>query len=331
LRAGICTRPGNGMRHSLAARQAVFSILAALLGAGLSLSPQPGYADPVVRETRIESARGVALGTGGRAGSASTQAQAENPANLPVGRIAHMESTFAYQPQLDAMAAGASVMDGMTSGYFAMGVATRWLFGDNSGWEGRLGLGVPIGELISLGVALRYANLTSVDKNARPENWKQLAAAEDSGNPLAEDHVYKLDAFTMDAAITVRPMAGVAISGLAYNLINTHSPLAPMLVGGSLSFGRDQLALGGDVLVDLNQQKQFNGVKLQVGGGLEYLTAGVVPLRVGYLYDQGRHQHAVTAGFGYLTDKFSAQISLRQYVDDPTDTTLFSAVQYFVQ
>jgi hypothetical protein len=319
------------MRHSWATRRGVFSVLGLLAGAALSLSPHPGYAEPVVRETRIESARGISLGSGARAGSASTQAQADNPANLPLGHIAHMESIFQYQPQLKAMAAGASVMDGMTSGYFAMGLATRFLFGDNSGWEGRLGLGVPIGEMLALGVAARYADLTSRDKGARPENFEELAAAEESGESVAADHTYKLKRFTMDAAVTLRPLPILTISGLAYNLINTHSPLAPMLVGGSVSFGRDALSLGGDVLVDLNQHKQFDGVKMQFGGGIEYLTQGVAPLRAGYLYDQGRRQHAVTGGIGYMNKQFSVQLSLRQYVNDQKDTTLFSAVQYFVQ
>jgi hypothetical protein len=319
------------MRHSSATARAVFSILGLLACTALSLSPHPGYAEPVVRETRIETARGLALGSGARANAASTQAQADNPANLPLGHIAHMESTFAYQPQLKAYAVGASVMDGMTSGYFAMGLATRFLFGDNSGWEGRLGLGVPIGEMLALGVAARYANLTSVDKGARPENLDELAEAEETGEPVAEDHTYKLKRFTLDAAVTLRPLPILTITALGYNLINTHSPLAPMLVGGSVAFGRDSVSLGGDVLVDLNQHKQFDGVKLQVGGGIEYLTQGVVPLRAGYLYDQGRHQHAVTAGLAYLSRQFSVQLSLRQYVNDQKDTTLMSAVQYFVQ
>lgn len=274
----------------------------------------------------------MALGTGGRAGSASTQAQADNPANLPVGHLAHVETLFVYQPQLDAMSSGASVVDGMTSGYFALGFSTRWLFGGkNSGWEGKLGLGVPIGQMISLGVSGRFSNFTVYDKKARAENYDDPPPLPGQ-DPDPEDHRYKLHkVFTMDAALTIRPFEGFTISGLAYNVINTKSPLAPMLVGGSVSFGKDAISLGGDVLVDLNMHKQFSGVKLQIGGGIEYLTGGVAPLRAGYLYDQGRQQHAITFGIGYLTKQFSAQISLRQYVAGAKDTTLFSAIQYFVQ
>lgn len=331
------------MQHAAATRYGVLKLLLGLIGMTWSVSPRTGYAEPVVREARIESARGTALGTGVRSSSASTQAMADNVANLSNGHVAHVETLYSYQPQLKSMAAGASIVDGMTSGYLAAGLAARWLFsGKSSGWEGRVGLGVPIGEMLSLGLAGRFSNITVFDKKARPENYKDRPAEPEPSDdeedppasdipPFAEDHKYKVKAFTLDAAVTLNPVPGLSISALGYNLINTKSPLAPLLVGGSLSFGREVFSLGADVLVDLNQHKEFAKPKLQVGGGIEYLTQGVAPLRAGYLYDQGRKQHAISAGIGYLNKQFSVQLSLRQYVAGSKDTTLFSAVQYFVQ
>lgn len=285
------------------------------------------HAEPVVREARIESARGLALGTGMRANSLSTQAQAENPANLPFGGLYHIESFFSYQPSLKRIGAGGAVVDSMT-GRLAAGLSARGLFGDNdsgenAGWEGRLGLGLPLADIISIGVAGRYADFTVSDPKARPEHpASELADA---------DRTYKLKAFTMDAAVSIRPIEGLSIAALGYNLIDTESPLAPLLVGGGLAFGKNGFSAGGEVLVDVNTHKLFSGPKLQMGGGLEYMAQGVAPFRVGYLYDQGRHQHSVTGGFGYIDQRFGAQLSLRQVVTDPKDTTIFSVVQYFVQ
>jgi hypothetical protein len=319
------------MQHAAATRYGVLKLLLVLIGMTWGVSPRTGYAEPVVREARIESARGTALGTGARASSASTQAMADNVANLSAGHVAHVETLYSYQPQLKSMAAGASIVDGMTSGYLAAGLAARWLFsGKSSGWEGRVGLGVPIGEMLSLGLAGRFSNITIHDKKARAENW-DAPEPEEGEDPAPADHRYKLKAFTLDAAVSLHPIPGLSLSALGYNLINTKSPLAPLLVGGSLSFGRETFSLGTDVLVDLNQHKEFSGAKLQVGGGIEYLTQGVAPLRAGYLYDQGRKQHAISAGIGYMNKQFSIQLSLRQYVAGSKDTTLFSAIQYFVQ
>jgi hypothetical protein len=290
----------------------------------------PTRADPVVPEARIESARGVAMGTGSRASSASTQAQADNPANLAGPGVAHAESTFGYQPQLKAYAVGASVVDAMTSSHIAAGLSSRFLFGDNSagensGWEGRLGLGVPIGQMISLGIAGRYSNFTVSNPHAKPERPPEDEFEE-------PDRTFKLKAFTMDAAITLRLFEGFAISAIGTNLIDTGTPLAPLLVGGSAAFGGNGFSLGGDVLVDLNLHDAFNGAKLLMGGGLEYLTQGLVPVRIGYTYDQGRRTHSISGGLGYLAQRFGIQFSMRQMLNGAhKDSTIFATIQYFVQ
>jgi hypothetical protein len=300
--------------------------LLAVAFVGFCSTGRGAQAEPVVREARIESARGVALGSGLRANSVASQAQAENAANLPMSELAHLESFFGYQPTLKRIGAGAAVVDSMTS-RLAAGLSARGLFGDNSagensGWEGRLSLGFPIIKLLSVGVAGRYANFTVSDPKARPERRAQ--------DDLPADHVYKLKGFTMDAAATLHPIEGISIAALGYNLIDTGSPLAPLMVGGGLAFSKGSFSIGGELLVDLNTHEQFSGPKLTAGGGVEFLAQGLAPLRLGYQYDNGRHQHAVTAGVGYVDQRFGAQLGLRQVVGDYKDTTLFSAVQYFI-
>jgi hypothetical protein len=300
--------------------------LLGVVSVGFCFTASRAQAEPVVHEARIESARGVALGSGMRANAAASQAIADNPANLPQGGLAHLETFFGYQPTIKRMGVGGAVVDSMTS-RLAAGLSARGLFGDNdagdnSGWEGRAALGLPIIDLLSVGIAGRYSNFTVSDPKARPEHAPQ------EGMP--PDRTFKLKGFTMDAAATLHLLRGLSISGLGYNLIDTGSPLAPMMVGGGLAFTAGAISLGGDALVDLNKHKLFSGPKLTVGGGLEYLAQSVAPLRVGYQYDNGRHQHAITAGVGYVDQRFGAQLSLRQVLGDAKETTLFSAVQYFI-
>jgi len=61
------------------------------------------------------------------------------------------------------------------------------------------------------------------------------------------------------------------------------------------------------------------------------LTQGLVPLRLGYAFDQGRKTHALTGGVGYLDQRFGIQLSVRQLLSRHKDTTLFASIQYFVQ
>jgi hypothetical protein len=281
----------------------------------------------VVPEARIESARGIALGTGSRASATGTQAQTDNPANLPLAGVYHIEGFTTFSPTFKRFGSGVNVVDSMTS-KLAAGMSARWMYGDNrsgenSGWEGRIGLGLPIIEMLSIGAAGRYANFTNSDTHAIAEHRAP------PGVPW--DRTFKVKGFTVDAAATLRPMDGLAISALAYNIIDLHSPLAPRLVGGSVAFGSQSgVSIGADVLVDLNQQKLFDGKKLTFGGGLEYLASGLAPIRVGYAYDQGRKQHSLTGGFGYVSQTFGAQLSMRQTVSNGSETLLISSVQYFV-
>lgn len=284
----------------------------------------------VIPEARIESVRGVALGTGSRASAVSTQAQAENPANLVGGGVYHLEAFMGYQPTFKRMGYGGAVVDSMTS-KLAAGLSARALAGDNdagdnSGWEGRLGLGFPFTDNFSLGVAGRYANYTISDQRAVPE--KELPA----GSTLTPDRTFKLKAFTLDASLTLRIAESFSISAMGYNLIDTESPLAPLMVGGSLAFAPSAgISIGGDVLVDMNTHDSFSGPKILAGGGLEFLASGVIPLRGGYQYDQGRKQHSVTGGLGFVDSSFGIQVSLRQVVSGGKESTLMGALQYFVQ
>jgi len=269
----------------------------------------------------------MALGTGAIASAAASQALADNPANLPFSRQYQVESFLAYDPTFRSFGWGGSVTDAVTS-RLAAGASMRSLFGgndagENKGWEGRVALGFPIVDQLSIGIAGRYANFSLSDTRALPEQPPVEGAP--------PDQTFKFKGFTMDTALTLRPVPGLSLSGLAYNVIKQESPLAPLLVGGSLAFGSAGLTLGGDVLVDLNRHAYFDGGKILAGGGLEYLVGGALPLRMGYRFDQGREQHAVTGGIGYVEERFGALISVRQILSGESETSLFFAAQFFVQ
>ncbi|HEY6879010.1 MAG TPA: hypothetical protein VI299_13375, partial [Polyangiales bacterium] len=222
---------------------------------------------------------------------------------------------------------GGAIVDSIT-GRLAAGASARMLFGDNEagdnkGWEAKVGLAFPIIEQLSIGLAGRYARFSVSDPRAVPERPAML------GQPV--DQTFRIKHFTLDAAATLRPIPGLSIAALAYNLVDTKSKLAPMTVGGGAAFSTGALTVGGDVLVDLNRQDTFPGPRLTMGGGLEYLASNILPLRVGYAYDQGRKQSFITGGLGYIDPRFAIQISMRQTANGKSETALFFAASVFVQ
>ncbi len=267
------------------------------------------------REDTYETARGIAMGSGTRASAAGTNAAAYNPANLPLMRNYHLEATAGYLPRAGAFSIGAVVADSV-SNRLGAAFSFRGVLGngdrDYRGYDARLSLGMPFSDQIAVGISGRYMNLSSRAQNS-------------NGDTVGPE----VSAFTVDAAIRVTPVQGLHIAALGYNLINTDSSLAPVLLGGSVSYAYENLlTLGGDIFVDMTT---FEDPQLIFGVGGEVLVGGQVPIRAGYRRDQGRSANQLTLGLGYADPRFGVDISLRQDIGGEKVTEIVAGVRYHVQ
>lgn len=258
-----------------------------------------------------DTTRGLAMGTGGRASAASTAALSYNPAGLATGRLYHLEGSVMYEPSWGRFAFTSSVVDSMTS-KLAAGLSVRGILSDGergySGIDGRAAIGIPLSDAISLGVAGRYFSLT----------------AENDADPMIVP-----SGLTIDASLRVSPSQGLHIAAFGYNLIDMHSPLAPVMLGGGLSYTvGDTFTIASDILFDMST---FERAEMIVGGGFEYLSSGSIPIRLGYAFDAGRETHSVTGGLGYVDQKVGIDVSLRQQVSGGDDTIAMASVRYFIQ
>jgi len=285
-----------------------------VIALALAVAPIGAAAQEPPHPEDMETARGLALGTGVRASATSTSALAYNPAGLAGGRLYHLEAAGMYEPAFGRFIAQSAVADSMTS-KVAAGLTLRGIFGgddaEHTGIDGRLALALPLGEAISIGLSGRYMSI--------------------DGQGQTTDGVARPGAtgFSMDASLRVSPVTGLVIAGYGYNLIDVGSPLAPLRAGGGISYTiANALTIGADVLVDPNT---FDRTRVVAGGGVEYLAAGSVPIRLGYLWDQGRREHSVTGGLGYVERKVGADVSIRQQVSGGSDTTVMASLRYFVE
>ncbi len=267
-------------------------------------------------EDTYETSRGLALGTGGRAGAMGTSAVAYNPANLGLARLYHVETFASYIPGQGAWTLGGAVADSV-SNKVAAGMSFRGVYGDGNrnyrGYDGRLALGMALSDAIALGMSGRFVRLRSRQRN-------------DAGERVGSS----VKAFTLDAALRVTPVEGLHIAALGYNLLKTGSPLAPTLLGGSASYTLNGMfTVAADVLVDLTT---FDQAELLVGGGVEFLAGGQVPIRAGYRRDQGRDIHQLTLGLGYVDQRVGVDLGLRQNIASETkETALVLSFRYHVQ
>ena len=193
----------------------------------------------------------------------------------------------------------------------------RALLGDGDGgyggYDGRLSLGMALGEAVSIGLSGRYLSYTRTG---------QLPAG------VTSDRVAR--GFTLDAALRVSPASGFHLAVLGLNLVDLETGLAPVQVGGSASYTMGGVfTIGADTLVNLS--RGVDGAPLLVGGGVEWLTGGRVPLRAGYVWDELRDTHVFTAGLGYVDQKVGIDLALRQDVAGQNDTLMMASFRYFVR
>jgi hypothetical protein len=301
------------MAHRLSILQRVlrqsplFLILALVLPATALAAPPCPEGEECHEAAAYETPRGMALGTGNRASAYSTSALVYNTAGMPSVRLYHIEGDVDYQPSNDVVVLGASVIDSVTS-RLAAGLAFRGTIANShQGYNGidfLLGLGFPFADAVSIGVSGRYVNL-----------W------DDADHRLVKG-------LTMDTSLRVQPVEMLHLAVLAYNVIDRNSEYVPVTLGGSTS-----LVLGGafnvgaDCLVDIST---FEEAKYLMGGGLEYVSGGTLPLRIGYQFDSGRETHAITGGVGYTGDKFSADLALRQQVAGGSATRVMAGVRFHI-
>jgi hypothetical protein len=261
----------------------------------------------------VESARGLALGTGQRASSMSTSALAYNPAALVLGRLYHIEGLVDYMPDLKTVALGGAVIDSATSRVGA-GFGLRGFLGSGGigGIDGRLGLAFPFSDAVSIGLTGRYIN------------------ASDSSPSVADvaRSARLAKGFTMDASLRVAPVPEFQLDIASYNFINLDSAYAPVLVGGGAAVALADIAqLGADLLVDLTS---FKTADVTVGGGAEVFAGRTVPIRAGYSYETKREQHTISFGLGYTDNSVGCDVSLRQQLGGAGDTRIMGAFRFYV-
>jgi hypothetical protein len=280
-----------------------------------------GIADPalVPTEDTLDTTYGLAMGTGARAGAMGVSALAYNTSNMAAISTYDVEAFSQIIPGSKSQGGtywtlGSSISDSTTSKKIAMGTSFRGVFSGEgrrySGWDWRSGIGIQAIPQLGLGIGVR---------------WAKLKADRRDGQRLGPS----FDGITLDASMTITPIPWLRLSGLGYNLIKTHSVLAPQMAGASVNLAPvESFSFGGDMLFDFTS---FQKTEISWGGGVSYIAGEMVPLRFGYRRDNGRNLNQITAGAGFNKGKIGAEVALRQDVGGRKETYLLFMFRVVVQ
>jgi len=279
-------------------------------------------AEPAVvpSEDTLETTYGLAMGAGVRAGAIGPSALAYNTSNMAAVSTYQIEIFSQVIPGSKSDGGtywniGSSVTDSTTSKKIAMGTSFRYVFdGENreyKGWDWRSGIGVQVIPQLGIGIGFRWASMKSLTTSSGQRRGPTF------------------DGVTLDASMTITPIPWLKLAGLGYNLVKTNSPLAPQMAGGSAALTPiDSFTVGGDVLLDFTT---FEKNKLIAGAGVSYVAGELVPLRIGYRRDSGRHLNQITAGAGFNKGKVGAEVALRQDIGGRKETDLLFMFRIVVE
>lgn len=257
----------------------------------------------------------MGLGGSGHALSSSTSGIFVNPGAMGQTRAYHVDSSVLFDPTTDRWAFGGAVAD-TTRDKFGAGLA--YTFNTVSGsdnphdsHEVRLALSVNLAESIAIGVTGRY-----IDFGGR-------------NSTVAAPRGTNYEGVTLDAGVFFRPIRMLTLGVTGYSLTNPATALAPLALGAGVGlFPIENLAFVADAFIDFGT---FSTPRVRWSGGAELMVQRV-PIRLGYAYDDTRLSqgaHMVTAGLGYIDQRFGVEAAMRQEVSGGSQTTLLLNVRYF--
>jgi hypothetical protein len=263
--------------------------------------------------------RGLAMGGALRAAAISTPSLYVNPAAMALGRLYHLEAAYQYDGAVQGHLANASIVD--STNKIAGGLGATYGVSDpdhadRTAYDLRLGMAVPIANGFSIGGTFKYLHL---DQEGIPETGGAEAAAND--DPLLDD-------FTFDAGALLKLGSILSLGVAGYNLTNLGTPEAPLEIGFgvALSLG-DVAVVDADAVLDLTT---YDKAIARYAVGAEYFAANRYPIRLGYAIDPREETQFVSGGLGYVDQRFSAELGLRQQIVGGGDTSLALSVKFFV-
>ena len=267
-----------------------------------------------------ETARGLGLGTGARASAISTSALAYNPGALVVGRLYHVEAAVDYMPEFDTVALGGAVVDSSTS-KVAAGLALRGFLSGKEGTgglDGHLSIAFPFTDAVSIGFGGRYLSV-SADQEVPDPNTPGATLIDET--ELAQG-------FTMDAGLRVRAGDMLHLELATFNFVDLGTAYVPILVDASVAVAVGAIgSIGVDMLTDVTS---YDHATYTIGGGVEILAGGAVPVRGGYAVDTERKMQWATGGIGYTDRNIGFDLSVRQGVSGTKETRVLGGVRYYV-
>jgi hypothetical protein len=158
------------------------------------------------------------------------------------------------------------------------------------------------------GLERRWAHVTTVALSYSLAEWIHLGVA-------ARHHVIvgasNTNSITMNAGLLVKPAPWLSLGVSGHNLINNfNKDITRFFVASASALILGQLTPCFDLRADFNQASP----RFAYQGGLEWLIAMTVPVRLGYQYDGIMNHQYLSAGIGWFTEGSGVDLAYRHEI-----------------
>ncbi|MFO0549341.1 MAG: hypothetical protein U0271_13190 [Polyangiaceae bacterium] len=319
-------------------------LFAAAAGLGLLALPRVAHAQdersPVVTGDtplpfaynygEVDTTRSGAMSGALRATGYSTTAPFLNPALMTFSKVYHMEAFGEVTPEYGRMVFGSTIVDSVTtklaggtsvSGGFLDSFSDPATSVDRTWVDVRLALAYPIVDEFSVGIAGRYMKLS--EGGTGPLGASKVSGGQQDPEGDGRLDIVNIPTFDAGIAIKAGDLVRIGISG--QNLTYMNDGILPTIVGGGIGIAHPSFTVEVDAVADLTSYGSPTA-RLMLGG--EYLIKDMVPIRVGYRWDQGADSHQISAGLGYNSPEFKIEASVRRTVFGPESTEVIFGAAY---
>ncbi|MDX2015048.1 MAG: hypothetical protein SFW67_32945 [Myxococcaceae bacterium] len=155
------------------------------------------------------------------------------------------------------------------------------------------------------GLERRWGHITTVALSYAIADWIHLAVA---GRHHVLIGASNTNSVTMNAGLVIKPVPFISIGVSGHNLINNFNrDITRFFVASVSAMFFNQLSPCFDLRAD------FNGPQARFAyhGGLEWLIAMTVPVRLGYQYDGIMNHHYVSGGVGWFVQGSGIDLAYR--------------------
>jgi hypothetical protein len=132
-----------------------------------------------------------------------------------------------------------------------------------------------------------------------------------SARYVGSSGVFGHSGITADAGLLLKASQSIHLGVSGHNLVDVHNPLLARFYALSGAFISNSFLLAADLRSDFNSGPS---PKLGYNIGAEYFAGRVLPLRVGYSYDNIAQTQYFSAGAGLYADKIGIDVAYRHEI-----------------